>query len=100
MRRAARTDANQEQVVSALRAAGARVLSLAPVGAGVPDLLVGHRGRLLLLEVKDGAKSPSRRRKTAAQERFFAEWADLPISLVDGPESALRALRVLDGARG
>lgn len=99
MRRAARIDANQDAVVSALRAAGARVLSLAPVGDGVPDLLVGHRGRLMLLEVKDGAKPPSARKKTALQERFFAEWADLPVSLVDGPEAALRALRVLEAGR-
>jgi len=78
-------------VVSALRAAGARVWVL-----GLPvDLLVGHCGRLMLMEVKDGSKVPSAQRKTALQERFFAEWADMPLALVDGPEAALRALRVL-----
>lgn len=95
MRRAARVDANQEQVVSALRAAGARVWVI-----GLPvDLLIGHAGRLMLMEVKDGSKPPSARKKTALQERFFAEWADMPISLVDGPEAALRALQVLQGER-
>ncbi len=95
MRRAARVDANQQQVISALLAAGARVLVLSAVGDGCPDLLIGHRRRLMLLEVKDGQKPPSKRRKTPEQERFFAEWADLPIALVDSPEAALRALGVL-----
>ena len=93
IRRAARVDANQEQVVSALRSAGARVWVI-----GLPvDLLVGYQGKLALMEVKDGAKPPSKQRKTALQAQFFAEWADMPISLVDGPEAALRALRVLSG---
>ena len=90
-RRAAKVDANQAQVVEALRAVGARVWVI-----GLPvDLLIGHAGRLLLMEVKDGAKSASRRKKTPLQEKFFAEWADMPISLVDGPEAALRALGVI-----
>ena len=87
MRYAARVDANQEQIVSALRAAGARVWVI-----GLPvDLLVGHRGRLMLME----CKVPKKGRKTALQEKFFAEWSEMPISLVDGPEAALRALGVL-----
>lgn len=46
MRRAPRTDANQAEIVAALRTRGALVQSLAGVGAGVPDLLVGWRGAL------------------------------------------------------
>jgi len=52
MRRAARVDANQAEIVEALRSVGAAVQSLAAVGRGVPDLLVGFRGKLYLLEVK------------------------------------------------
>ena len=59
--RAAKIDANHEQVVTALRAAGATVQSLAGVGKGVPDLLVGYQGQTLLMEVKDGFKPPSKR---------------------------------------
>lgn len=91
MRRAARVDANQTAVISALEAAGAKVEVI-----GLPvDLLVGYRGRMMAMEVKDGAKPPSARKKTALQERFMAEWSDMPISLVDSPEAALRALAVL-----
>jgi Holliday junction resolvase len=54
MRRAAKIDANQEQIVSALRAAGATVQSLAAIGNGCPDLLVGFNRKTLLMEIKDG----------------------------------------------
>jgi hypothetical protein len=47
--RAAKIDANQEAVVLALRSAGATVQSLAGVGKGVPDLLVGYKGQTLLI---------------------------------------------------
>lgn len=52
MRRAARIDANQPEIVAALRAVGCSVQTLAAVGAGVPDLLVGVSGVNLLMEVK------------------------------------------------
>ena len=74
MRRDARTDANQAEVVKALRGIGASVVSLASVGAGVPDLMCGFRGVNWLLEVKDGSKSPSRRVLTADEKAFMAEW--------------------------
>ena len=59
MRRAARTDANQAEVVKALRHAGASVQPLHTQGGGCPDLLVGFKGQTLLMEVKDGKKPPS-----------------------------------------
>ena len=52
MRHKARVDANQSIIVDALRQVGARVVSLAAIGKGCPDLLVGFRGRNYLLEVK------------------------------------------------
>lgn len=73
-RRAARTDRNQIHIVEALRDAGAVVQSLATVGQGCPDLLVGFRGSLYLLEVKDGAKPPSARKLTPAQEEWRKRW--------------------------
>jgi Holliday junction resolvase len=93
--RAARTDANHVQVVSALRAAGATVQSLAGVGKGVPDLLVGYRQTTLLMEVKDGHKSPSQRKLTEDQLKWHREWNGGTLAVVDGPEAALRALGVI-----
>jgi len=52
MRRAARVDANQEQIVSALRAAVAYVLII-----GLPvDLIVGYKNLNFLMEIKVGTK--------------------------------------------
>ena len=52
MRRAAKVDANHTAIVDALRAIGAQVESLAPLGRGCPDLLVSYAGRWFVLEVK------------------------------------------------
>lgn len=93
--RAAKIDANHEQVVSALRAAGATVQSLAGVGKGVPDLLVGFQGKTLLMEVKDGKKTPSERRLTEDQIRWHGAWNGGPLAVVDGVDAALRMLGVL-----
>lgn len=95
MRRAAKIDANQAQVVSALRAAGVSVQSLAAVGNGVPDLLCGFRGKLSLLEVKDGGKAPSARKLTAAQNDWHTTWSDMPLFVVETPDQALKALGVI-----
>jgi len=68
-------DANQGAIVKVLREIpGVTVALLSQVGAGVPDLLVGYRGRNYLWEIKDPNKPPSKRRLTIAQERFHAEW--------------------------
>lgn len=95
MRVAAKIDANQEQVVSALRAVGASVQTLAAVGKGVPDLLVGYQGKTLLLEVKDGRKPPSARRLTEDQLKWHGAWRGGPLAVVDGPDAALRMLGVM-----
>ena len=59
MRRAAQVDGNHAEIVTALRSvAGVSVCSLAGLGDGVPDLLVGARGLSYLCEVKDGEKTP------------------------------------------
>lgn len=91
MRRAAKVDANQEQIVSALRAAGATVQSLAAIGKGVPDLLVAFRDGMHLLEVKDGAKPPSARALTDDQVRWHSAWG-CAVHVVHTPEQALAAI--------
>ena len=95
MRRAAKIDSNQIQVVSALRAAGASVQSLASVGKGVPDLLVAIRGVNLLMEVKDGNKPKSAQKLTDDQLKWHGAWQG-PVCVVDGPEAALRMIGVIN----
>ena len=74
MRLAARRDANHSEIVRALEQIGCSVLDLSRVGGGCPDLLVARNGRTMLLEIKDGAKPPSRRRLRGNQQDFFARW--------------------------
>ena len=93
--RAAKIDANQEAVVTALRAAGASVQSLAGVGKGVPDLLVGYKGQTLLFEVKDGFKAPSARLLTEDQIRWHKSWKGGALAVVDSPDAALRMIGVI-----
>jgi hypothetical protein len=87
MRYAARVDANQTQIVSALRAAGAYVWII-----GLPvDLLVGYRGHTFLMECKDGAK----KRLTGLQADFFESWNGSTVCRIDSPEAALRMIGVI-----
>ena len=94
-RRAAKIDRNQPEIVSALRAAGCRVQSLASCGAGVPDLLVGHGRTLFLLEVKDGSLVPSARQLTPEQVLWHQHWKGYPIKVVNSVDEALLAVGVL-----
>jgi hypothetical protein len=87
MRYAARVDANQDQIVSALRAAGANVWVI-----GLPvDLLVGYKGHTFLVEVKNGP----RKRLTPLQADFFESWCGGTLARIDGPDGALRMIGVL-----
>jgi len=89
MRHAARVDANQAQIVEALRAAGAYVWII-----GLPvDLLVGYKGKTMLVEIKNGP----RKRLTVLQSDFFDNWMGGVLVRVDAAESALQMLRVVDG---
>ncbi|WZX01626.1 endonuclease [Acinetobacter phage VB_AB_Acb75] len=71
--RAAKIDANQPEIVAALRKIGCTVQILSSVGKGCPDILVGYRGKNFLLEIKDGAKPVSAQKLTPDQ----IEWHDL-----------------------
>lgn len=88
MRRAARVDANQPEVVKALKAAGMTVCDMSALGSGVPDLLVGWRGINVLIEVKDGAKKPSDQALTAPQKTWHETWAG-QIHIARSPEEAV-----------
>ena len=63
MRKIARVDANQSEIVEALRKAGASVCFTHQLGKGVPDILVGVNGRNYLLEIKTsfGTLTPDER---------------------------------------
>lgn len=91
MRRAAKKDANHPEIVKGLRQAGCQVLDLGAVGEGCPDLLVKRAGRLLLMEVKDGKKPPSKQRLTPDQVVFHHLWGD-SVVVVTSLDEALQAI--------
>jgi len=86
IRRAARVDANQAQIVSALRAAGAYVWII-----GLPvDLLVGYNNQTFLVEIKDGPKKSL----TRLQQDFFGKWVGGGLHRIDNAEDALKMIGV------
>jgi hypothetical protein len=91
MRRAARIDANQPEIIKALRGVGAAVQPLHTVGKGCPDLLVSHRMQTYLIEIKDGAKVPSARKLTQDQIDWHDAWR-APVHVVETVADALRVL--------
>jgi len=83
----AATDANQQEIIDALKKIGCSVLVI-----GTPvDLLVGRNARNFLLEVKDPNKPPSQRKKTPAQERFFKNWRG-QVRIVETAEDAIHTV--------
>ena len=93
MRKAARVDANQSEIVSGLRYLGFSVQCLHAVGGGCPDLLVGTGKGNYLLEVKDGDKPPSRRVLTKEQETWHRAWVG-PKAVVTSLPEALAAIGI------
>ena len=47
-----RRDANQQEIVEALRKIGATVIDLADVGKDCPDILAGYQDKNFLIEIK------------------------------------------------
>jgi hypothetical protein len=74
LRRIARVDGNQADIVSALRKIGASVSPTHTIGGGFPDLVVGFRRRSVLFEVKDPKQPPSKRKLTDDEAIWFGNW--------------------------
>lgn len=89
-------DKNEFEIVEAIKAVGAAVQKLD--GTGVPDLLVGFRGELFLLEIKNpDAKGGGKYNTgdgclTDAQTRWWAAWRGKAPVIVYTSEDALRAI--------
>ena len=88
---ASKVDANQAEIVQALRDAGATVTPLHRVGQGVPDLLIGYRGANLLLEVKMPGKGLNDR-----ELAWHLSWRG-QAAIVESAEDALAWLNTVRG---
>ena len=73
MKRAARVDINQSEIVAAFRKLGWYVLIISQL-KNCCDIAVSKAGRTIMVEIKDGAKPPSQRKLTEGEQKFKDEW--------------------------
>lgn len=88
MRTAARVDANQAEIVRALRAIGASVLYVHQL-KNCFDLLIGYRGRDFKFEIKDPAQPESKRQLTPGEAEFREKWRGSPYHIVETVDEAI-----------
>lgn len=93
MRRAARVDGNQVEIITALRQIGASVAPCHAVGQGFPDICVGWGGHTYLLEIKDPTKPKSDQKLTPSQIKWHAEWRG-HVAVVRNVKEALDAIGI------
>lgn len=74
MRKKGRVDENQKEIVSGLRAIGATVALLSSLGSGIPDILVGFRGKNYLMEIKNPEKPIRDQRLTKDEQVWIDAW--------------------------
>lgn len=89
-RRAARTDANQSEIVSLFRAAGWSVLIVSQLKKCC-DIFVSKGGRTIAIEIKDGSKPPSARKLTSGELDFKNTWLGEWV-LVESVEDAIEII--------
>lgn len=74
MRKKARVDANQKEIVQQLRKLDISVLHTHQLGKGAPDLILGYRNENYLIELKDGSKTKAQQKLTQDELEFQAKW--------------------------
>jgi hypothetical protein len=93
MRRSARVDANQKQIVEGLRRSGASVLITSQL-KNCFDILVGFRGINYIMEIKDGDKPPSQRKLTEGEQKFKDTWRGGEYHIVESLDDALKVIGI------
>ena len=83
-----RTDANAKPCDEVFEKHGASVVKLDDLGDDIPDRLIGIWGDNYLIEYKDGAKVPSKRRLSPGQIDFGRTWKGKPVVVILSPEHA------------
>ncbi len=89
-----RTDANQAEIMAALRKIGASVQPIHTVGRGCPDLLVGYRGLNFVLEIKGGKNPPSKRKLTTDEQLWHSGWRG-QVAVVNTVGEAIRHITTI-----
>lgn len=93
MRRAAKKDANHNQLCERATQVGAQVFETWQI-PGLLDAIIGYRGVLHWIEIKDGAKPPSERRLTSAEQTTIErlQAVGCPVHVVLSEDELLKAI--------
>jgi Holliday junction resolvase len=94
MRTRARKDDNHTDIVATFRACHASVLDTARLGSGAPDLVIAYNGKMACVEVKDGKKSPSKRKTMLNQLEFASTWRGKYV-IIESVDDVIALLREL-----
>lgn len=73
MRRDAKVDTNQPEIVKLFRKLGWSVLIISQL-KNCADIIVSKNKRTIIIEIKDGSLVPSRQRLTEGEEKFMKSW--------------------------
>ena len=90
-RKYGKPDSNHPEIVQTLKALGATVCDLKAVGGGVPDILVGYHGKNILMELKDGNKTPSAAKLNTLQVLWHKQWGG-QVDVVKSVDEAIALL--------
>lgn len=79
-------DQNHKEITQALEKIGATVYDTSKFGGGFPDVIVGYRGKCILLEYKTGTG------KLNPKQEDFRDWWRGNYSVVRTPMEAVEAV--------
>lgn len=75
MRKAARVDDNQKEIVKQLRQIPNLSIAItSQLGKGFPDFIIGYKSLNYMIELKDGSKVESKRKLTPDEVIFHESW--------------------------
>jgi hypothetical protein len=93
-----RKDANHNEIARTFIDLGCTVFDCHSLRGGIGDLIIGVAGVTTLVEVKNGAKSHSRRKLTPAEQNIHTTWRGR-IDIVESVEDAIRLVKIIRGER-
>lgn len=93
LRRASKIDANQPEIVKALRKLGYSVLHVHQL-KNCFDILVGAKGKNYAFEIKDGSLPPSKKKLTPGEKDFFETWQG-QVNVAESLEDILKIINKL-----
>ena len=73
MRRAAKVDTNQPEIVALFRKLNWTVLIISQL-KNCADIIVSKNSLTIVIEIKDGSLAPSKQKLTSGEEKFRRNW--------------------------